>query len=207
MNPEPCKVLHLGMQPFEPVYQRMRDFTRGRTAGTADELWFLEHPPVFTLGQASRPEHLLTPGDIPVVQTNRGGQVTYHGPGQLVVYCLLDLTRLGFGVRTLVTRLENALTATLASYGIDAQSKREAPGVYVGEKKIASLGLRVSRGRTYHGLALNVAMDLSPFSRINPCGYRGLVMTQVSELGGPTSLQTVAERLETDLRIQISPPA
>lgn len=201
------KIQRLGLQPFEPVYQRMRDFTRERTASSADELWFLEHPPVFTLGQASKPEHLLAVGDIPVVQTNRGGQVTYHGPGQLVVYCLLDLTRRGYGIRTLVTRLENALIATLASFDIEARAKREAPGVYAGDKKIASLGLRVSAGRTYHGLALNVAMDLSPFSRINPCGFRGLEMTQVSELGGPASLNAVAERLEADLRFQISPPA
>lgn len=201
------RVQHLGLQPYEPVEQRMREFTRARTANTADELWFLEHPPVFTLGQASKPEHLLAPGDIPVVQTNRGGQVTYHGPGQLVVYCLLDLTRLGYGARTLVSRIEAALIETLARYRIEACAKRESPGVYVGERKIASLGLRISRGCSYHGLALNVAMDLSPFSRINPCGYRGLEMTQVSELGGPSHVKTVAERLQADLLSKLTAPA
>jgi lipoyl(octanoyl) transferase len=194
------RVQQLGLQPYEPVERRMREFTRDRTAETADELWFLEHPPVFTLGQASKPEHLLAPGDIAVVQTNRGGQVTYHGPGQLMVYCLLDLTRLGYGTRGLVTRLENALIQTLAHYRIEASAKRDAPGVYVGEKKIASLGLRISRGCSYHGLALNVAMDLSPFSRINPCGFRGLEMTQVSALGGPSDLKAVGTVLESALR-------
>ncbi len=201
------RVQHLGLQPYQPIEQRMREFTRDRAPDTADELWFLEHPPVFTLGQASKPEHLLAPGDIPVVQTNRGGQVTYHGPGQLMVYCLLDIARLGYGARTLVTRLENALIQTLASYRIEARARRDAPGVYVGEKKIASLGLRISRGCSYHGLALNVAMDLSPFSRINPCGLRGLEMTQVSALGGPADLKVIAARLETDLRLQITAPA
>ncbi len=195
---------HLGLQPYEPIEQRMREFTRERKPDTADELWFLEHPPVFTLGQASKPEHLLAPGEIPVVQTNRGGQVTYHGPGQLMVYCLLDLARLGLGARGLVTRLENALIQTLASYRIVAAAKREAPGVYVGEKKIASLGLRISRGCSYHGLALNVAMDLEPFSRINPCGFRGLEMTQVCALGGPADLDIVGRDLERFLRSELA---
>jgi len=197
-------VRHLGLQPYEPIEQRMREFTRERKPDTADELWFLEHPPVFTLGQASKPEHLLAPGEIPVVQTNRGGQVTYHGPGQLMVYCLLDLARLGLGARGLVTRLENALIQTLASYRIVAAAKREAPGVYVGEKKIASLGLRISRGCSYHGLALNVAMDLEPFSRINPCGFRGLEMTQVCALGGPADLDIVGRDLERFLRSELA---
>ena len=198
-----CRSVQLGLQPYDAVYARMREFTRTRDTATADELWFLEHPPVFTLGQASKPEHLLAPGDIPVVPSNRGGQVTYHGPGQLVVYCLLDLERLGYGIRSLVTRLENALIATLANYAIEAKPKRDAPGVYVGEKKIASIGLRVSKGRSYHGLALNVAMNLEPFSRINPCGYRGLEMTQVSALGGPSNLAAVSRDLESCLRAEL----
>ncbi|MEK6806879.1 MAG: lipoyl(octanoyl) transferase LipB [Pseudomonadota bacterium] len=206
MSAPQVRVQHLGLQPYEPIEQRMREFTRDRTPDTADELWFLEHPPVFTLGQASKPEHLLAPGDIPVVQTNRGGQVTYHGPGQLVVYCLLDLTRRGYGARALVSRLEAALIETLARYRIEAHAKREAPGVYVEERKIASLGLRISRGCSYHGLALNVAMDLSPFSRINPCGHRGLEMTQVAELGGPNRLKPVAERLQADLLSKLTAP-
>lgn len=198
-----CHVVELGRQPYETVYTQMRTFTADRTPDTADELWFVEHPPVFTLGQASKPEHLLAPGDIPVVQSNRGGQVTYHGPGQLVVYPLLDLARLGYGIRSLVTRLETAMIETLAGYGIDAAAKSGAPGVYVDEKKIGSLGLRVSRGCSYHGLSLNVKMDLEPFSRINPCGFRGLEMTQTSTLGGPADLPTIARALEPRLFRQL----
>jgi lipoyl(octanoyl) transferase len=189
----------LGLQPYEPIYRRMRDFTLARTPDTADELWFLEHEPVFTQGQAGKPEHVLAPGAIPVVQSDRGGQVTYHGPGQLMGYVLVDIARLGYGIRSLVTRLEQATVDLLAGYGVAAAGRRDAPGVYVGERKVCSLGLRVRKGRTYHGLALNVAMDLEPFARINPCGFKGLAMTQVSELGGPASVEAVARDLEPHL--------
>lgn len=177
----PPIIRHLGRVDYLPTFERMRAFTLGRDANTADELWVLEHPPVFTQGQAGRPEHLLAPGEIPVVQTDRGGQVTYHGPGQIVVYPLLDLSRLGYGIRSLVERLETGICATLARFGIDAAPRRDAPGVYVGPAKIASLGLRVRHARCYHGIALNVDMDLEPFSRINPCGYAGMRMTQMAE--------------------------
>jgi lipoyl(octanoyl) transferase len=194
----------LGLQPYEPVYRQMREFTLARTDDTPDELWFLEHPPVFTQGQAGKAEHLLAPGEIPVVQSDRGGQVTYHGPGQLVVYVLVDLQRQGYGIRSLVTRLEQAMVDCLAGYGIAGAARRDAPGVYVEGRKIASLGLRVRKGRTYHGLALNVAMDLAPFTRINPCGYQGLLMTQVSALGGPSEIGRVAADLEPALRRRLS---
>ena len=189
----------LGLQPYEPIYRQMREFTLARTQETPDELWFLEHEPVFTQGQAGKAEHVLAPGSIPVVQSDRGGQVTYHGPGQLMGYVLVDLHRLGYGIRSLVTRLEKAMVDCLAGYGVEAAGRPDAPGVYVGERKIASLGLRVRKGCTYHGLALNVAMDLSPFERINPCGFKGLAMTQVSELGGPADLETVGRDLEPHL--------
>ena len=189
-------VRRLGLQPYAPVYARMREFTLARDADTPDEIWLLEHPAVFTQGQAGKAEHLLMPGDIPVVQSDRGGQVTYHGPGQLVGYLLLDLHRLGYGIRSLVTRLESAMVECLAGYGIAAAARPDAPGVYVQGRKIASLGLRVRNGRTYHGLALNVAMDLEPFARINPCGFAGLRMTQTSELGGPADVARVGRDLE-----------
>jgi len=178
-----------GLSDYERTVQAMRDFTGSRTSDTPDELWVLEHPPVFTQGQSGRDEHLLAPGEIPVVRSNRGGQATYHGPGQIVVYVLVDLHRLGYGVRSLVERIESAVIATLARYGIAAYGDPDARGVYVDidgvRSKIASLGLRVSRGRSYHGLALNTDMDLEPFTRIDPCGYKGLRVTQVRELGGP----------------------
>ena len=177
----------------------MREFTLARGPDTPDEIWFLEHPPVFTQGQAGKSEHVLAPGDIPVLQSDRGGQVTYHGPGQLMAYVLVDLQRLGYGIRSLVSRLEQAVVGTLAGYGIAAAGRADAPGVYVGENKIASLGLRVRKGCSYHGLALNVAMDLEPFARINPCGFQGLQMTQVSVLGGPSDLDQVASDLEPQL--------
>jgi lipoyl(octanoyl) transferase len=188
-----------GLQPYQPIYERMRQFTLARTHDTPDELWFMEHEPVFTQGQAGKAEHVLAPGAIPVVQSDRGGQVTYHGPGQLMGYVLLDLQRRGYGIRSLVTRLEQATVDLLAGYGIAAASRPDAPGVYVGARKICSLGLRVRKGRTYHGLALNVAMDLEPFARINPCGFRGLAMTQVAELGGPADVATVMRDLEPHL--------
>lgn len=173
----------------------MRRFTDARTPETRDEIWLLEHDPVYTQGMKGLSAHLLDPRDIPVVQSDRGGQVTYHGPGQLVIYPLLDLRRLRLGPRGLVMRLENAVIDCLDGYGIRAHARREAPGVYVNDDKIASLGLRVRRGCSYHGLALNVAMDLEPFTRINPCGYTGLRMTQVSDLGGPDRLGTVTQAL------------
>ena len=197
--PAPPALKWLGCVDYEPTWRAMQQRTDAATRDTADEIWFLEHPPVFTQGMNGRSEHVLAPGDIPVVEIDRGGQVTYHGPGQLVVYPLLDLSRLGLGVRTLVTGIEGAVIAAVARWGIEAYGKRDAPGVYVDGRKIASVGLRIRRGRSYHGLALNVAMDLEPFSRINPCGYAGLQMTQVSALGGPDSVRAVAETLAPEL--------
>lgn len=185
----------LGQVAYQPTWQAMRTFTDTRAADTPDEFWCLEHSPVFTQGQRGRSEHVLATGDIPVVATDRGGQITYHGPGQLVLYPLLDLTRLGLGPRGLVKRLEQAMVSCLASYGIEAAAKAGAPGVYVNEAKIGSIGLRIRRGCSYHGLSLNVAMDLSPFARINPCGFQGLAMTQISALGGPDDPQRVAQDL------------
>ena len=185
-TPKMLEVCDLGLQPYEQVWAAMTEFTNTRTQDSLDQLWLVEHPPVFTQGQAGKAEHLLVPGDIPVVQSDRGGQVTYHGPGQLVAYPLLDLRRSKMGVRDLVTALEQTIIATLAHYQINAFPKPDAPGVYVNTNgrvdKIASLGLRVRRGCSFHGLALNVAMDLSPFLRINPCGYQGLAMTQMRSL-------------------------
>lgn len=173
----------------------MRDFTAARAAITPDELWWVEHPPVFTLGQAGKMEHLLAPGAIPVIRVDRGGQVTYHGHGQLVVYCLLDVRRLGLGIRALVTALERAVIELLAAHGIVAQARPHAPGVYVGDAKIASLGLRIRQGRSYHGLSLNVDLDLEPFNRINPCGYPGLRVTQLRDLGVRLTLAAAAREL------------
>ncbi|MFA7095571.1 MAG: lipoyl(octanoyl) transferase LipB [Gammaproteobacteria bacterium] len=192
-------VRRLGRQDYEPVWRAMQAYTDTRTAESPDKLWLLQHPPVFTQGLNGRPEHLLDPGAIPVIQVDRGGQVTYHGPGQVVAYVLLDLKRRGLGVRELVTTLEQSVIDLLADYGIDAQARRDAPGVYVAGRKIASLGLRVRRGCSYHGLSLNVAMDLAPFRRINPCGYQGLEVTQLAELGGPTDTAAVEEALLSHL--------
>jgi lipoyl(octanoyl) transferase len=189
----------LGLRDYVEVWQAMREFTAQRTPETPDQFWLVQHPPVFTQGQAGKPEHLLLPGDIPVIQSDRGGQVTYHGPGQLVAYPLLDLRRLGLGVRDLVTAMEQVLVAVLAGYDIEAHAKPDAPGVYVNGDKIASLGLRVRRGCSFHGLALNVAMDLEPFQRINPCGYSGLKMTQIQQLvPDPPTLEEVQERLVSE---------
>lgn len=179
----------LGVQPYESIWRQMRDFTDQRGAESRDELWLVQHPPVFTQGQAGRAEHLLNPGDIPVVQTDRGGQVTYHGPGQMVAYPLLDLRRLKLGVRDLVTLLENTAIEFLAHWNLAAVARPDAPGVYVEGRKIASLGLRVRRGCSFHGVSLNVQMDLSPFLRINPCGYNGLQMTQLADWVDTSSLQ------------------
>ena len=174
-------VRHLGLQPYEPVSQAMHDFTDSRDETTPDEIWLVEHLPVFTQGQAGKAEHLLMTGDIPVIQSDRGGQVTYHGPGQQVMYVLLNLKRRKLGVRELVTLLEQTVVNTLADYGIDAHPRADAPGVYVGEMKICSLGLRIRKGCSFHGLALNINMDLAPFLRINPCGYAGMEMTQMCQ--------------------------
>lgn len=175
-------VRQLGLQPYQPVSQAMHTFTNCRTEETPDEIWLVEHPPVFTQGQAGKAEHLLMPGEIPVIQSDRGGQVTYHGPGQQVMYVLLDLKRNKLGVRQLVTAIEETVVQTLAHFGVTAHARPDAPGVYVGEQKICSLGLRIRNGRSFHGLALNIAMDLAPFLRINPCGYAGMQMTQLSAL-------------------------
>lgn len=197
----------LGRVPYEPTWRAMQRFTEARTAVSPDEIWFLEHPPVFTLGLNASRTHLLAPGEIPVVQIDRGGEVTYHGPGQLVVYPLIDLKRAGLGIRDFVTALERSVIALAAAYGILAESRRAAPGVYVAGSKLASVGVRVRRGGSYHGLALNVALDLEPFSRINPCGYAGLRMTQLAQLGGPTSVQLAGAALEPHLRAALGLPA
>ncbi|NQD91553.1 lipoyl(octanoyl) transferase LipB [Pseudomonas sp. CrR25] len=194
-------VRHLGVVDYLSTLDAMRRLTAERDELTPDEIWLLQHPRVFTQGQAGKPEHLLAPGDIPVIQVERGGQVTYHGPGQLVVYLMLDLRRLGLGVRELVTAMEQSLVDVLASYAVEAAARADAPGVYVHGEKIASLGLRVSRGCSFHGLALNVDMDMSPFQRINPCGYTGLKMVQLRDLlDAPPSFDEVAQRLEQALR-------
>ncbi|WP_434020146.1 lipoyl(octanoyl) transferase LipB [Thalassotalea atypica] len=184
---------------YTSVWQAMQNFTDNRTEKDADELWFVEHPPVFTQGQAGKEEHLLMPGDIPVVKVDRGGQVTYHGPGQQVVYFMINLRRRKIGVRQLVTLIENSIVAALADYNISAYAKPDAPGVYVDEKKVASLGLRVRKGCSFHGLALNVDMDLSPFLRINPCGYAGLEMVQTKDLNGPSTVSDAGHALEKHL--------
>jgi len=194
------RIRHLGRVEYEPTWRAMQRFTEERDADTADEIWFLEHPPVFTLGVNASRAHLLAPGDIPVLQVDRGGQVTYHGPGQLVVYPLVDLRRAALGIREFVSALERAVIELAGEYGIAAESRREAPGVYVAGRKLASVGVRVRRGGSYHGLALNVALDLGPFARINPCGYAGLEMTQLAKLGGPASVEECARALEPHLR-------
>jgi len=188
-------VRQLGAVDYAATLAEMQVFTGARTAATPDEIWLLEHPPVYTLGTNGDRSHLLDAGDVPVVKVDRGGQITYHGPGQLVVYTLLDIGRAGIGVRSLVCKLEQSVIATLARYGIAAVGSREAPGVYVAGAKVASIGLRVSRGGCYHGLALNVAPDLGPFTRINPCGYAGLEVTSIAKLGGPEEVSTVAAAL------------
>ncbi|QDX98239.1 lipoyl(octanoyl) transferase LipB [Pectobacterium carotovorum subsp. carotovorum] len=175
-------VRQFDVQPYEPVSLAMHHFTDRRDDKTPDEIWLVQHPRVFTQGQAGKAEHILMPGDIPVIQSDRGGQVTYHGPGQQVMYVLIDLKRRKLGVRQLVTAIENTVIGTLAHFQIEAHARPDAPGVYVGERKICSLGLRIRKGCSFHGLALNIAMDLSPFLRINPCGYAGMEMTQISDL-------------------------
>ena len=191
----PLLLRSLGRQAYLPVWTAMRALTDTRDPETIDELWVLEHDPVFTLGQAGQWEHVLAPGDIPVIPVDRGGQVTYHGPGQLVIYPLFDLRRLHVGVHDFVQGIEQAIIDSLARWQIKGQRHKGAPGVYVNQKKIAALGLRVRRGCSFHGLAINVNMDLEPFQRINPCGYRGLEITQLSVWGGPTDLSVVADVL------------
>ncbi|MGB1092478.1 MAG: lipoyl(octanoyl) transferase LipB [Oceanobacter sp.] len=198
------RIRHLGLVDYETTYQQMLDFTLNRGPEADDEIWLLEHPRVFTQGRAGKAEHVLMPGDIPVVQSDRGGQVTYHGPGQLVVYLLIDIKRRQIWPRELVTAMENAVIGTLAHYGVESAAKPDAPGVYVEGRKISSLGLRIKNGKSFHGLALNVDMDLEPFLRINPCGYAGLEMTQLSREAGKTiALEEVASQLEQQLSGQL----
>jgi lipoyl(octanoyl) transferase len=189
------KTSWLGRQNYVPLWKKMQSFTDGRDESTPDEIWFCEHPPVFTLGLNAAEEHLLMPGDIEVVQIDRGGQVTYHGPGMLMVYPLIDIRRANIGVRTLVTALEQSVVDVAAEFGVDAAARPEAPGVYADGAKVASVGLRIRRGASFHGMALNVDMDLEPFSRINPCGYQGLEMTDLKRLGIGLGLEGTAERL------------
>ena len=191
LNSEHCIFRQLGRQDYEPIWKKMQEFTISRNDSTLDEIWFVEHNAVFTQGQAGKSEHLLAPGDIPVVQVDRGGQVTYHGPGQQVVYFLINLKRKKMGVRELVSAIEQIVVELLYGYQISSAPKADAPGVYVDDKKICSLGLKIKRGCSFHGLALNVNMDKEPFSRINPCGYSGLEITQLSELGGPKKLDAI----------------
>lgn len=198
-RPRVLLVRRLGLRPYVPVWRAMQAFTDARTPDTPDELWLVQHPPVFTLGQAGKPEHVLAPGDIPVLRVDRGGQVTYHGPGQLVAYPLLDLRRLRIGVRDLVHRIEQAVIDTLAEWNIGCERHAGAPGVYVDGAKIAALGLRIRHGCTFHGLALNVAMDLEPFRRIDPCGYVGLRVAQMRDFGGPSGLDAVEAALAAEL--------
>ena len=197
-EPKPI-VRRLGRVDYEPTWRAMQRFTNERDASTPDEIWFLEHPRVFTLGMNASPAHVLAPGDIPVVQIDRGGQVTYHGPGQLVVYPLVDLRRAKLGVRDIVTALERSVIQCVREFGITAEARRGAPGIYVGERKLGSIGIRVRRHCSYHGLAVNVNLDLEPFQRINPCGYQGLEMTQLADLGGPDTVDRAADALEPHL--------
>ena len=192
-------VKRLGLVEYEPTWRAMQRFTDERNAETPDEIWFLEHPPVFTLGMSGKHEHVLAPGDIPVVQIDRGGQVTYHGPGQLVVYPLVDLRRAKLGVRDLVTALERSVIDYMADFGVTAECRKNAPGVYVEGRKLASVGIRVRRGASFHGLAMNVNLDLEPFTRINPCGYQGLEMTRTADLGGATSVGAAIDGFEPHL--------
>jgi lipoyl(octanoyl) transferase len=198
-------IRHLGLAAYEPTWRAMQKFTDERTEDTADELWFVEHPPVFTLGLSASREHLIAPGDIEVVQIDRGGQVTYHGPGQLLIYPLLNLRRSKLGVRDLVVALENAVIDYAATRGITAVGSRQAPGVYVAGAKLASVGLRIRRGASYHGMSLNVSMDLQPFQRINVCGYQGLQVTRLNDLGVPDDVPTVALDLTPHLLRYLHP--
>jgi lipoyl(octanoyl) transferase len=190
----------LGTQPYREVWQAMVKFTDDRSEATLDEAWVVEHPPVFTLGQAGKRIHIIQDTDIPIVESDRGGQVTYHGPGQLVIYLLIDLRRKQVGVRDLVSGIENSIIELLKSWRIEGRARKEAPGVYINNKKIAALGLRVRRGCSFHGLSLNVAMDLSPYSAINPCGYEGLEVTQLADFDVNESVSSVAQRLLNEIQ-------
>ena len=198
---QPLVVKNLGEKPYAETWQAMKSFTDSRDECAADEFWFVQHPPVYTLGQAGKVEHLLTPGDIPIVHSDRGGQVTYHGPGQLVCYLLLDIRRLQLGVRDLVTAIEQSIVQLIKSYGVAAEAKPEAPGVYVDGRKLAALGLRIRKGCSYHGLSLNVDMDLGPFSNINPCGIEGLEVVDMKRLGIDRPMAKIMEEL-TDILVQ-----
>jgi len=200
-----CNVRDLGLAPYEPTWQAMREYTDARGADSADELWCLQHPPVYTLGQAGKPEHLLRQTEIPMVKIDRGGQITYHGPGQLVVYLLIDLRRRGFKVREMVQMMEQAIIDCLADYGLKAERQAGAPGVYIDGAKVAALGLRVRNGCSYHGLSLNVDMDLTPFTWINPCGYSGLKTIQLKDFGVDEALEAVRDRLVGHL-LRLLPP-
>lgn len=189
----------LGTQDYQPTWKKMQDFTAARDEDTADELWCLQHPPVFTMGLNGKKEHLLNIDNIPVINIDRGGQVTYHGPGQLVIYTLIDLGRLEIGVKKLVTIIENSIIELLKQHGINATGKDNAPGVYVNGAKIAALGLRIKKNKSYHGLSLNVDMDLSPFQQINPCGYKGLAVTQVNDLKAELNFELIKKELVTNL--------
>jgi len=196
---ESIRCRHLGEVDYQQTWKQMQDFTDSRQQDTEDELWFLQHPPVYTLGKNGKLEHVLNPAGVPVVNSDRGGQVTYHGPGQIVVYTLLDLKRLKIGVRDLVTLIEQSIIDLLSSYDIAANARREAPGVYVNDAKIAALGLRVRKGCSFHGLALNVDMDMEPFNRINPCGYEGLEVTQLKNFVEGVSVADVTDNLQQKL--------
>lgn len=204
-------VRQLGHRDYTPVWRAMQTFNQARRADTADEIWLVEHPPVYTLGLNGKRDHVLNAGDIPLVQTDRGGQVTYHGPGQLVAYLLFDLKRHGLGVRSLVSLIEQSIIRLLADYGINSEARHDAPGVYVDGAKLAALGLRIKRGCSYHGLSLNIDMDLSPFSRINPCGYHGLKVTQLAQLGVTAGMDSVAtallEQISSQLGASLNPKA
>ena len=195
MSSQPIIVKHLGRRDYEPVWRQMQQFTNQRDKTTADELWLVEHPPVFTQGLAGKAEHVLAAGDIPVIQVDRGGQVTYHGPGQIVAYPMINLKRLGIGVKSLVNGIEQAIIDTVALYDIKAKRKENAPGVYVDGRKIASLGLRIRQGCSFHGLAFNIDMDLEPFQRINPCGFLGLEVIQLADLAAGVQIETVEQQL------------
>ena len=199
----PPVVKRLGRVDYQPTFQAMQDFTASRTPETPDEIWIVEHPPVYTLGQAGKPEHILKDVGIPIVKIDRGGQVTYHGPGQVVIYLLLDLARLKIKVRELVTAIEQAVIDLLAKYGVTAERRDGAPGVYVGEAKIAALGLRIRNGCSYHGVSLNVDMDLSPFAAINPCGYAGLKVIQTTDFNIPLTAHEAGEQLSQHLLQQL----
>lgn len=201
---ESIRCRHLGEVDYQQTWKQMQDFTDSRQQDTEDELWFLQHPPVYTLGKNGKLEHVLNPAGVPVVNSDRGGQVTYHGPGQIVVYTLLDLKRLKIGVRDLVTLIEQSIIDLLSSYDIAANARREAPGVYVNDAKIAALGLRVRKGCSFHGLALNVDMDMEPFNRINPCGYEGLEVTQLKDFVEGVSVADVTDNLQQKLLKNIS---